>query len=158
MQSIETMEREITTTKLLNIIVNQSEARSRKSNQLNTGDKSSHLNGTVTSQNKAGTNRKKTLIVGDSIIKNMEGWRLSKIMKSPVDRKSIPGAPRKSMKHHFKRCLQDNSPDSIILHVATNNLKNNKSVEDIANDIIDVAISIKNENKQCICVWSNRPK
>ena len=31
-----------------------------------------------------GTNRKKTLIVGDSIVKNIEGWRLNKIIKSSV--------------------------------------------------------------------------
>ena len=49
------------------------------------------------------------------------------------------------MKHHVKGCLEDNSPDSIILHVVTNNLKNKESVEDIANDIMGVAVSIRNE-------------
>ena len=49
------------------------------------------------------------------------------------------------MKHHVKGCLEDNSPDSIILHVVTNNLKNKESVEDIANDIMGVAMSIRNE-------------
>ena len=49
------------------------------------------------------------------------------------------------MKHHVKECLEDNSHNSIILHVGTNNLKNKESVEDIANDIMDVAISIRNE-------------
>ena len=36
-------------------------------------------------------------------------------------------------------------PWSIILHIGTNNLKNKESVEDIANDIMDVAIFIRNE-------------
>ena len=49
------------------------------------------------------------------------------------------------MKHHVKGCLEDNCPDSIILHVVTNNLKNKESVEDIANDIMGVAVSIRNE-------------
>ena len=53
-------------------------------------------------------------------------------MKSSVAVKSIPGATTKGMKHHIKGCLEDNSPDSIILHVGTNNLKNKESVEDIA--------------------------
>ena len=66
-------------------------------------------------------------------------------MKSSVAVKSIPAATTKGMKHHVKGCLEDNSPDSIILHVRTNNLKNKESVEDIANDITDVAISIRNE-------------
>ena len=61
------------------------------------------------------------------------------------------------MKHHFKECLEDNSPDSIILHVGTKNLRNEESVEDIANDIMDIAISIRNE-KTKVFVWSNHPK
>ena len=127
------MEREITSTEPLNMIDNGSDARSCKSNQYYTGDKSSNLNDTVMSRNKGGTNLKKTLIVGDSIVKNIEGWRLNKRIKFSVAVKSIPGATTKGMKHHIKGCLEDNSLDSIILHVGTNNLKNKESVEDIAN-------------------------
>ena len=128
------MEREITSTEPLNMIVNGSDTRSCKSNQHYSGDKSSNLNDTVTSQNKGRTNLKKTLIVGDSIVKNIEGWRLNKGIKFSVAVKSIPGATTKGMEHHIKGCLENNSPDSIILHVETNNLKNKESVEDIAND------------------------
>ena len=144
-QSIETVEREITLTLPVNIIANDSYTRSRKSNQHYTGNKSSNLNDTITSQNKGGTNRKKTLIVGDSIAKNIEGWRLNKRMKSSVAVKSITGATTKGMKHHIKGCSKDISPDSIILHVGTNNLKNKESVEDITNDIMDMAIFITKE-------------
>ena len=66
-------------------------------------------------------------------------------MKSSVAVKSIPGATAKGMKHHVTGCLEDNSPDSIVLRVGTNNLKNKESVEDIAYDIMDVAISIRNK-------------
>ena len=66
-------------------------------------------------------------------------------MKSSVAVKSIPGATTKGMKHYVKGCLEGNSPDSIILYIGMNNLKNKESVEDIANDIMDVAISIRNE-------------
>ena len=59
--------------------------------------------------------------------------------------KSIPGATTKYIKHYVKRCLEDNSADSIILHVGTNNLKNKESEEDITNDMIDLATSIRNE-------------
>ena len=127
------MEREITSTEPLNMIGNVSDARSCKSNQHYTGDKSSNLNDAVMSRNKGGTNLKKTLIVGDSIVKNIEGWRLNKRIKFSVAVKSIPGATTKGIKHHIKGCLEDNSLDSIILHVGTNNLKNKESAEDIAN-------------------------
>ena len=49
------------------------------------------------------------------------------------------------MKHHIKGCLENNSPDSVILRVGNNNLKNKESVEDIAKDIMDMAIFITNE-------------
>ena len=126
--------------------LNDSDTRSRKINQLYTGDKSSNLNDTETSQNKGCTNRKKALIIEDSIVKNIEGWKLNKRMKSSYAVKSIPGATTKGIKHHVKGRLEDNSPDSIILHVETSNLKNKESIEDIAYDIMDVAISITNEN------------
>ena len=71
-QSIETVEREITLKEPLNIIADDSNTRSRKSNQHYTRGKSSNLNDTITSQNKGGTNQKKTLTVGDSIVKNIE--------------------------------------------------------------------------------------
>ena len=66
-------------------------------------------------------------------------------MKSSVAVKSIPGATTKDVKHHIKKYLEDNAPDSVILHVGTNNLKNKESVEDIANDIMDTAIFVKKE-------------
>ena len=94
------MEREITSTEPLNMIVNGNDRRSRKTNQHYTGDKSSNLNDTTTSQNRGGTNRKKTLIV-DLIVKNVDGWRFSKRMKLSVAVKSIPGATTKVMKNHI---------------------------------------------------------
>ena len=66
-------------------------------------------------------------------------------MKSSVAVKSIPGATTKGMKHHIKGCLEGNSPDSIILHVGTNNLRNKESAEDIANDIMDAVIFVRSE-------------
>ena len=53
--------------------------------------------------------RKKALIVGDSIIKNVEGWRLKKRMKSQVSIRAIPGATTKDMIYHDKGYLQDTS-------------------------------------------------
>ena len=81
-------------------------------------------------------------------------------MKFSVAVKSIPGATTKGEKHHIKGCLEDNSPDSIMLHVGTNNLKNKESAEGIANDIMDVAIFIRNEQTSvfvsCLSVRNDR--
>ena len=93
--------------------------------------------------------KKKTLIVRDSIVKNFEGWKLNKRMKS-VAVKEIPGATTKGMKHQIKECLED--IDSIILHVGTNNHKNKESAKHIANDIMDVAIFIRNKKPMYLCL------
>ena len=58
--------------------------------------------------------RKKTPILGDSIVKHVEGWRFNKRMKSTVTVRCIPGETTNAMKHHVKGCLE-NSPDNIIL-------------------------------------------
>ena len=89
--------------------------------------------------------KKKTLILGDSIVKHVEGWRLNKRMKSTVSIRCIPGATTNFMKLHLKGCLQDSSPDNIILHHRTNNLKGDNNSEKIASNIVDLGLLVKNE-------------
>ena len=83
-------------------------------------------------------------------MKDIEGWRLNKIMKSTGHVKSIPGATTKGVKHHVRGCLEGSSPDAAILYFRANNLKNNKDPEDIATDIISLSISVKNEKKTLV--------
>ena len=45
--------------------------------------------------------RKKILMLGDSIVKHVEGWRLKKRMKSIVSVRYIPGEATNAMKHHL---------------------------------------------------------
>ena len=89
--------------------------------------------------------KKNLLIVGDSIIRDIEGWRMKKRMKSFVSVKSISGASSKAMVHHVRGCLTDLTPDRVILHCGTNSLKEEKNLEIIADDIINLAVSIKSE-------------
>ena len=67
---------------------------------------------------------KKTLILGDSTVKHVEGWWLNKRKKSTVSARCISGATINAMKQ-FKGCLEDSSPYNIIFHHGTNNLKSN---------------------------------
>ena len=92
--------------------------------------------------------KKKTLIVGDSIVKHIDGWRLNKRMRSTVSVRSIPGATTKGMIHHVKGCLEDTSPDFIILHHGTNDLNSNSTSEEIADKILNLAASIKTSKNQ----------
>ena len=80
------------------------------------------------------------------IVKHVEGWRLNKRIKSStVSVRCIPGAITNAMKHHFKDCLEDTSPDNLILHHGTNNLKSDDNSVKIAGDIVDLSLPLKNE-------------
>ena len=99
------------------------------------------------SKNHSKTNKKtkkKLLIIGDSIVKHVEGWRLQKRMKSSVSVRSIYGGTTKSMVYHVKGCLEDMTPDSIIIHHGANDLNNKKvTAEVIGEKIINLAVSVK---------------
>ena len=69
-------------------------------------------------------------------------------MKSKVSARSIPGATTKDMIHHVKGCLEDTSPDFIILHYDTNDLNGNSTSEEIADKILNLPASVKSSKNQ----------
>ena len=69
-------------------------------------------------------------------------------MRSTVSVRSIPGATTIGMTHHVKGCLQDTSPDFIILLHGTNDLNRNSTSEEIAYKILNLAASIKTSKNQ----------
>ena len=87
--------------------------------------------------NKKG-NRPTSVIVGDSMIKNVQGWKLSKQIRTVV--KSFSGASVEDMVDYIKPTIK-NQPDEIILHVGTNNLKKGNPRE-IAEKIVDLGHTI----------------
>ena len=48
------------------------------------------------------------------------------------------------MKHHVMGCLEDESPDAILLHNGTNDIRSEELAEKIGSNIINVALSVKN--------------
>ena len=78
-------------------------------------------------------------------LKNVDGWRLNLMMKSIVSVRSISCATTKAMKHHVLGCLEDESPDTILLHHGTNDLRSEESAEMMVSNIINVALSAKNK-------------
>ena len=57
--------------------------------------------------------------------------------------KSFPGAKTSCMKDYVKPSLRS-TPSHFILHVGTNDLNSNQTSEVIAKEIVDLAISLKN--------------
>ena len=54
-------------------------------------------------------------------------------------------ATTNAMIRRLRGCLEDTSPDNLILHHGTNNVKNDNDSEKIASDIVDLGLSVKNE-------------
>ena len=85
--------------------------------------------------------RKKIHIIGDSIIKEVKGWKISsKDQKIVVS--TFPGASTNCMASYIKPTT-DLYPDVIILHCGTNDLRMKTNPEEISDKIVNLALSSK---------------
>ena len=94
------------------------------------------------------TVKKAVYIVGDSMIKEVKGYELSKSirLKKPVKVRSHPSAHIRCLSDHVKPVIRNGDADHVILHIGTNDLRSEKTPVQICHEIIDLATSIKNEN------------
>ena len=95
------------------------------------------------------TNNKNVYILGDSIVKHVEGWKL----KTPLGNnhnvyvRSFPGVKVKCMKDYVKPCIREINPEYVILHVVTNELNSELTAERIAKSVIDVGKNIQTNHR-----------
>ena len=91
-------------------------------------------------------NEKSIFVIGDSMVKHLNGWEMSKKLNvnCKVFVKTFSGAKTTYMNDYAKPSVRS-SPDHFILHVRTNDLSSDKSSEEIARSIIDLATSVKNK-------------
>ena len=90
------------------------------------------------------------MILGDSIVKHVNGWQLSKSLKNEkASVLSFSGASSKQMMTYVKLTIEE-KPDFIILHAGTNDLRSNADPEEIVNSIVDVAVSSKENSSEVI--------
>ena len=90
--------------------------------------------------------KKVTVVIGDSIIKNIQGWRLSDCNNHVVV-KSFGGANCSDMENYLKPVIRK-EPEHIILHIGKNNLSKNTSPDQIAQGIINLGIQINQNSPQ----------
>ena len=88
-----------------------------------------------------------TYIIGDSIIKEVKGWKLSNNLnrEHKVVVKSFSGATTECINQYIKPSLKT-KPNRIILHCGTNDLNSTKNAEEIAGSIISLALSSTSDN------------
>ena len=90
--------------------------------------------------------KRSTVILGDSLIKDIEQHKIRQGLgsKEKVHVKHFSGANIEHMKSYvIPSKSYDN--DLIILHVGTNDLRENKSAKEIALNIIELAMDLKTE-------------
>ena len=92
-----------------------------------------------------------TVILGDSIIKNVYGNAITKSIKHKkhVVVKHFSGAKIEDMKHYVKP-TQEKKLAQIIIHIGTNDLPGNKNPDEIANEIVGFANSIKTSENNVV--------
>ena len=84
-----------------------------------------------------------TVILGDSIIKDVKGWELTDDSNKVVV-KSFRGATTSQMKWHGKPTTEQN-PKNIILHYGTNDINDDLDPQNIAEEIVQLAKSISKD-------------
>ena len=99
--------------------------------------------------------RKEVFIVGDSILKNLQGRKISRSAKVKVS--SFPGCTTMDMRDHIKPILRRN-PDAIVMHVGTNSLRSSASVRDCAEEIVNLATMISNESSADLAISGIIPR
>ena len=78
--------------------------------------------------------------MGDSIVKHVSGWEVSRKLKNcRVKVISFSGATVQCMADYINPLLHD-KPSHPILHVGTNHLNSSKTAESIATSIVEQAI------------------
>ena len=89
-----------------------------------------------------------TVILGDSIVKDVKGWKLSD-EKNKVVVEHFNGAKAEYMESYIIPSLEQN-PEIIIVHSGTNDLKSDSSPEEIARDIMNLRTSCKTQTNKVI--------
>ena len=128
---------------------NTSEANEKKKQKKKKEDNYNETtNRNNNNENKNNKNNTNVYILGDSMIKKLNGYLLTKKIKHKhlVKVRSFSGTKISCMTDHVKTTLRDINPDHIILHAGTNDLRTENTASQIAKATIDLATSLKNDN------------
>ena len=89
----------------------------------------------------------KVIKAGDSIVRYVQGWRLSG--KKDVKVHSFSGAKIANMNHHILPMLE-RKPNEVILHIGTNDIGvSEEENAQIANELIKLTRKVTNANIRC---------
>ncbi|XP_078348835.1 uncharacterized protein LOC144633825 [Oculina patagonica] len=84
------------------------------------------------------------VIIGDSIIKHLQGYKMKKRAGCNVFIRSFPGAQTADIADYIKPTVR-NKPKSIIIHTGTNDIQT-KSPQQVADSLVDIAQNINHDH------------
>ena len=124
-------------------------------NNINNNRKENNINsngGNNITINKQKQTRKTAFIIGDSMVKKIDGYLLTRSVNYKYIVKVRPFLSAKTidMLDYIKPTQRDFNPDVYLLYVGTNDLSSNKSPEQISLDILNLANSLKLDNNTVI--------
>ena len=93
-------------------------------------------------------NEKSIFVRGDSMVKHLNGWEISKKLNKncKVFVKTFSGA-KTACTHNYVNPSVRSSPNHFIFHIGTNDLSSNKSPEEIARSITDLALTLQHQSR-----------
>ena len=85
----------------------------------------------VETESTASKDKKNIFDLRDSMVKHVDGWKLSKKVerKHKVYVRSFPSAKVKRMNDYVKPCIRENNPDHVIIHLGTNELNSKRPLK-----------------------------
>ena len=118
-------------------------------NGSNDGRNNGSNDGRDNGSNNSNSNKKSsTCIIGDSMLKDIKSWEINKHLKNDhAVVKSFPGAKTTCMEHYLVPSL-DQKPNTIILHVGTNDLRGADPPKVISKRIMDLARKCSDMNSK----------
>ena len=90
--------------------------------------------------------KKRIVIAGDSIVKDVKGWLMSR--QKSIEVYSFSGADTEDMEH-FLQPLINKKPDQIILHIGTNDVSNGVTVKQATDQLMALCEKIKAHGIKC---------
>ena len=145
---------------LKNIVKLTKNNNNNNNNNINNenNNKSSYDN-KVNSASSSPTSKETVFILGDSMVKKLNGFLLTQKLNHKCLVKVGPfnSAKVRCMHDHVKPTVRDFDPDHIILHCGTNDLNSDRTSSQIAREIINLAAALKSDkNKISITLLTPR--
>ena len=131
---------------------NSKQKQASNNNISNNNNNSNSKENNISSSNINSKTRKTAFIIGDSMVKKIDGYLLTSSINDRYIVKVRPFLSAKTidMVDYIKPTQRDFNPDVYLLHVGTNDLSSNKSPKQISLDILNLAISLKLHNNTVI--------